>query len=305
VVRIILTWGLKMPMNKPLLLMPLLTAFCAVAADHVVILGFDGLSPDGVQNSKTPVMHEMMRRGAYTLHARGVIPTVSSPNWASMIMGAGPAEHGVTSNEWQPDKFEIAPLCTGDGGFFPTIFGVTRAQKPAATIGVFHDWDGFGRLLEGKSVDVLKHGEGPDATMDMAIAFVKERKPAFTFVHCDHVDHAGHQFGHGTPEYYDSVAKADALVGRMLAALKEAGIADRTIVLITADHGGVGKKHGGMTMAELEIPWIVTGPGVAAGRELKTAVRTYDTALTVAYLLGVKPPECWIGRPVMEAFATK
>ena len=35
-----------------------------------------------------------------SIHARGVIPTVSSPNWASMIMGAGPEQHGITSNDW-------------------------------------------------------------------------------------------------------------------------------------------------------------------------------------------------------------
>ena len=74
------------------------------------------------------------------------------------------------------------------------------------------------------------------------------------------------------------------------------------MLLVTADHGGVGKKHGGDTMAELEIPWIVHGYGVAAGKEIGTPVNTYDTAATVAYLLGLKPPACWIGRPVTEAF---
>ena len=91
----------------------------------------------------------------------------------------------------------------------------------------------------------------------------------------------------------------------MLAALEEAGIAERTIVLVTADHGGVAKGHGGSTMTELEIPWILTGPGVVRGRELHTPVRTYDTAVTVAHILGVKPSECWIGRPVLEAFGSR
>lgn len=281
------------------------SAVCGLAgADHVVILGFDCMSPDGIQKAKTPVIHDLMSNGAWTLHARGVIPTVSSPNWASMIMGAGPAEHGVTSNDWEPTKFQIAPLCVGDGGIFPTVFSLLRAQKPASTIGVFHDWDGFGRLFDNKAADVVKHGNGPDETMDAAIAFVKQRKPVFTFVHLDHVDEAGHKFGHGTAPYYEAVEKADALTTRMLQALKEAGIADSTVVLITADHGGVGKGHGGSTMAEIEIPWILSGPGVARG-ELKTHVRTYDTAATVAYMLGVKPSDCWIGKAVGEAFENR
>ena len=56
-------------------------------------------------------------------------------------------------------------------------------------------------------------------------------------------------------------------------------------------------------MAEIEIPWILHGPGVAAGKEITAPVNTYDTAATVAHLFGLKPPSCWIARPVLTAFA--
>ena len=55
--------------------------------EHVVIIGCDGLSPDGIVKAKTPHQDDLMKRGAFTLHARGVLPTDSSPNWASMITG--------------------------------------------------------------------------------------------------------------------------------------------------------------------------------------------------------------------------
>ena len=45
----------------------------------------------------------------------------------------------------------------------------------------------------------------------------------------------------------------------------------------------------GATMAEIETP---------------APVNTYDTAATVARLLGPKPPPCWIARRVQEAFET-
>src|SRR5207244_4506506 len=112
--------------------------------EHVVIIGVDGMSPKGVEVAKTPHMHQLMREGAWTLHARGVLPTVSSPNWASMIMGAGPEQHGITSNDWQTNKFDIPPVVSGPGGIFPTIFGVLREQKPQVKIACVHDWDGFG-----------------------------------------------------------------------------------------------------------------------------------------------------------------
>src|SRR2546425_889432 len=79
------------------------------AARRVVVIGCDGLSPQGITGAKAPVLRRLMKEGAYTLHARAVLPTDSSPNWASMIMGAGPEQHGVTSNDWEPGKFEVPP----------------------------------------------------------------------------------------------------------------------------------------------------------------------------------------------------
>jgi arylsulfatase A-like enzyme len=138
--------------------------------------------------------------------------------------------------------------------------------------------------------------------MAEAVAYLKRERPLFTFIHLDHVDRAGHKQGHGTPAYYAAVAEADRLLGELLEGMKDAGMDGRTILLITADHGGVGTKHGGMTMAEIEIPWILHGPGVARGRELVGPVNTYDTAATVAYIFGLKTPGAWIARPVLEAF---
>ena len=271
-------------------------------AEHVVIIGCDGMSPNGVLKAKTPIMHQLMKDGAYTMHARGVMPTSSSPNWASMIMGAGPEQHGITSNDWQTNKFDIVPTAVGSGGIFPTIFGLLREQRPKSVIACFHDWNDFGRLFERKAADMIEDSEGPTNAARHAVAYIKEHKPTFTFIHLDHVDHVGHQIGHGTPEYFDSVEVADKLIGEVIQGLKDAGIWKTTILIITADHGGVNKGHGGATMAEIEIPWIISGPGVAVGKEIKKPINTYDTALTVAYIFGLQPPECWIGKPVTDAF---
>lgn len=279
-----------------------LYAFGAFAqVQHVVVIGVDGMSPNGVLNADAPNMRRLREQGAWTFHARGVMPTVSSPNWASMIMGAGPEQHGVTSNEWETNKFEIEPTVKGPGGFFPTIFSVIRAQRPDAFLAVYHDWDGFGRLVERKLVNVVEHDEGPTNTMRQAVACLASHQTTLLFVHLDHVDHAGHEFGHGTPQYYAAVKVTDELLGQMLAAIRDAGLEETTVVLVTADHGGVGKGHGGATMAEIEIPWIIRGPGIRRGYEIKSPVNTYDTAATIAFLLKVTPPDAWIARPVTEA----
>jgi len=183
---------------------------------HVVMFGVDGMSPDGVRRANTPNMHRMMQEGAYTLHDRSILPTSSSPNWASMISGAGPERTGVTANSWERNDDGIAPVAIGDEGIFPTIFSVVRHGKPDAEIGVIHDWDGLARLVEATKVNYIIHEEGPYKTISEALRYVSDKKPDFLFIHLDHVDGAGHEFGHGTQKYYEAVGLADSLLGVLM-----------------------------------------------------------------------------------------
>jgi len=102
--RAILEWVLQMASSVCILGLVLggiigcTAAVAAVPVEHVLIIGCDGFGSISFTPTNTPVLHQLMRSGSYTLHARGVMPTSSSPNWASMIMGAGPEQHGVTSN---------------------------------------------------------------------------------------------------------------------------------------------------------------------------------------------------------------
>ena len=134
----------------------------ASGVKHVIVIGVDGMSPDGIQKANTPVMDGMMKTGAYTLNARGVLPTSSSSNWASMVSGAGPEQHGVTSNGWERNDYTFPAVSTGTEDIFPTIFGVTRKQHPDMEIGAIYNWSGFGRLIERSalSYDVTKEDVG-------------------------------------------------------------------------------------------------------------------------------------------------
>jgi len=270
--------------------------------DHVVVIGVDGLGSAGLRRTPTPHLARLRKTGASTLSARAVMPSSSSPNWASMIMGAGPDLHGVTSNDWQPWKFEKPPAFIGSGGIFPTIFGVLREQQPEATMAVFHDWKDFGRLLETNAPNVLRHVKDAIETAEAAMVYLRTNPPQFLFIHFDGVDHAGHAFGWTSPQYGKALELTDSLIGGILDTLETAGLRKKTIILVTADHGGKGTRHGGNSPEELEIPWILNGPGVRRGVELRSPVNTFDTAPTLAFIFGLDPPACWIGKPVREAF---
>lgn len=283
----------------------------AVAAEewpgvrHVVIIGVDGLSGLGVEGADAPVMQGLMSHGAFTLRARAQLPTSSSTNWKAMISGAATEVHGVTSNDWERTDHSIQPMDQGPEGTYPTIFSRLRLQRPDATIAAVFHWGGFARLGEAAACDVYEHRTTAEATTDRAVEVIRQFRPTLMFVHLDHVDGAGHGSGWHTPAYFAAVEQADAMIGRILAALDQAGMRESTLVILTSDHGGIGRSHGGESMVELEIPWIVAGPGIASGRRLTAPVLTADTAATAAAALGITLAPSATGRAVLAAKADR
>ncbi len=269
---------------------------------NVVVIGVDGMSPDGIKNAHTPMLDSMVKNGAATMHARSVLPSSSSPNWASMIMGADTEQHGITSNGWEKFDHRLPPVVATKEGTFPSIFTLFKDQQPEAQVGAIYDWDGFGRLFEKTEVDFDIDGDHEDGTTQDAVAYLAKNNPKFTFIHLDHVDHAGHSMGHGSQEYYTSVQKADSLIAKIVDATKASGMYENTMFVVASDHGGLGFGHGGESPAEMTIPFVLFGKGIKKGYEIEETVYQIDNAPTVAYALGLKTPQAWIGRPVKGAF---
>jgi hypothetical protein len=265
---------------------------CVTPIRHVVVIGIDGFGGVHVPMVATPVLDAMMGAGVHSLAMQNTLPTMSAPNWMSMIAGATADQHGVDSNEWEP----------GDSQPTPTFFAALREQKPAARIGVFHDWDGFAALVEPGVPDVIESPGDEQQTIAAALTWMTDNQPELLFIHLDLVDHAGHFNGWGSDAYDDAAETADALVGEVLAAIDDAGMAPYTAVLVSADHGGEGLFHGADTSLERPIPFIVTAPQIAAG-EVTRELRIFDIAATVTALLGVDAPASWLASPVIEALA--
>ena len=267
--------------------------------EHVILIGSDGFGAYAFENAKVPNLRAMMNEGSWSLQTRTVLPSSSAANWASMVMGAGPELHGYTT--WGSKKPDMPARVLDEYGMFPSVYALLRKERPNSEIGVIYEWDGIGYLFPKAAVN---HDQNPDGDIAIAVAastYIKEKKPNFLFVHLHDVDSVGHKVGHGTPEYYAAIERTDAHIGTILKSIKDAGIEKKTVVLFTADHGGVNKGHGLISMAEMQIPWIIKGPGIQKGKELSESIMTFDTAATIADLLKLKTPQVWIGRPVKGA----
>ena len=121
--------------------------------------------------------------------------------------------------------------------------------------------------------------------------------------HCgDGLDGTGHSKGWYSPDYYEYLSRLDACIGRIIQALKDAGIYDETVSIVTGDHGGPDKGHGTLAMEDMESPLVIFGPHVKRDYQIEAPVVQYDVAATIAYVLGIELPQVWRGKPVKEAF---
>lgn len=282
----------------------LLSGQAAEKAKHVVLIGLDGWGAYSVSKAEIPNIRKMMNEGCYTLKKRSALPSSSAINWASMFMGAGPELHGYT--QWGSKVPELPSREVTENGIFPTIFYLLHKARPEAEIGCLYEWEGIKYLADTLALDY--HAQAPDynkhpeALCGMAEKYIKEKTPVLLAVCFDNPDHVGHAAGHDTPEYYAKLNELDTYVARIVQAVKDAGMFDETIFIITADHGGINKGHGGKTMQEMETPFIICGKNVKKGGEFSESMMQYDVASTIAYIFGLKQPQVWIGRPMKQVF---
>ena len=282
----------------------LLSGQAAEKAKHVVLIGLDGWGAYSVSKAEIPNIRKMMNEGCYTLKKRSALPSSSAINWASMFMGAGPELHGYT--QWGSKVPELPSREVTENGIFPTIFYLLHKARPEAEIGCLYEWEGIKYLADTLALDY--HAQAPDynkhpeALCGMAEKYIKEKTPVLLAVCFDNPDHVGHAAGHDTPEYYAKLNELDTYVARIVQAVKDAGMFDKTIFIITADHGGINKGHGGKTMQEMETPFIICGKNVKKGGEFSESMMQYDVASTIAYIFGLKQPQVWIGRPMKQVF---
>ena len=100
--------------------------------------------------------------------------------------------------------------------------------------------------------------------------------------------------------YFGLVSYLDENIGKVLGALRDAGLADDTVVMYTSDHGdnlGARGLWGKSTMYEeiAGVPMILAGPGVPAGKRVATPVSHVDAFPTIVEIAGEKMPSGFPG----------
>ena len=110
--------------------------------------------------------------------------------------------------------------------------------------------------------------------------------------------------------YYACTSMIDGQVGRLLDALEETGLADRTIVALWSDHGYHLGEHNGIwqkrTLLEpsARTPLIIRDPRIGATPASRRIVELLDLYPTLAELAGLEPPARLEGRSLTPLMRT-
>jgi len=92
----------------------------------------------------------------------------------------------------------------------------------------------------------------------------------YVFVHYANPDDAGHDSGWGGSAWNAAVRAVDDDLAELFALIQsDPELHERTLVILSADHGGTGTGHSDVTLAaNYTIPFLVWGDGVQASADL-------------------------------------
>jgi predicted AlkP superfamily pyrophosphatase or phosphodiesterase len=243
---------------------------------HVILISIDGFAAFYLDDPRAPIpnIRRLAAEGVRADRMTVSTPSVTWPNHTTLVTGVPPGRHGVLANgriEPQPDgSYRIEPrrsraeLCRVETVYdaahaaglktaeinwpvtrdaptlhwrFPDHPSPIRYSTPALTQALVEQ-----KLLK-EPTDAAFTAIGSVARDEVwtraATHLIRKERPNLLLLHLLYSDGVQHAHGPNTDEAYAALALADRYVGDILQATRDAGIAGRTSVIVTADHGFV------------------------------------------------------------------
>ncbi len=243
-------------------------------ARHALVISVDGMGASfytaSSANLRIANLLRFKEEGSFAEGVVGVYPSVTYPSHTTIVTGRLPAEHGIYSNlsSREPGKNPRDWFWFSSAIKVPTLWDEARqhhlstaAVSWPVTVGAAIDWN-IPEIWDPQKGEVadplyLANYMNPALTLEIAAALgppqadadddanrtrlavylLKKHKPDLLLVHLATLDEAEHQHGPQSHEAAAALERIDARIGDLLAAVKDAGLANVTDVFIVSDHG--------------------------------------------------------------------
>lgn len=290
-------------MQRLLLLATFLLAACAPKREAtfpdapVILISVDTLRSDhlpayGYRGVATPNI-DALRRDAILFQRAWSHCPMTLPSHASILTGLLPTEHGVRNNVgYRLDRAKLRTLAEALRGRGYRTGAAVSSYVLRSETGIDDGFESYDDAIPVAAAGaVSEHQRSGYETLKVATAWIDQHaaQPFFYFFHI-YEPHAPYEGG-----YDAEVARADDIVGRLIARLKERGIYDRALIVFLSDHGeGLWQhgedQHGILLYREsLQVPLLIKLPGAARhGESIARPAALADVMPTILASLGME-----------------
>lgn len=291
---------------------------------NVVLVTIDTLRADyvgayGAGRARTPAIDALAGEGVRFDHCIAQAP-LTLPSHTSLLSATQPLFHRVRDNGAfrAPQELELLSEVLRGRGFATAAFigGYVLHGK----WGLNQGFDAYeDRFDPGRAGDLtMQTSKSAGTVLAEARAWLEQHgeRRFFTWIHL-----YDPHFPYEPPAPFDrqcagdpyrgEVEYTDAELGRFFAYLKGKGWYDRTLVVVTSDHGEGLNEHGEqkhgyfLYQTTIHVPLIVRAPRPLAARSVRQTVQLIDVAPTVLDLLRISAPARWQGKSMGRLLAGK
>jgi arylsulfatase A-like enzyme/Flp pilus assembly protein TadD len=275
--------------------------------DNVVLISVDTCRADylgcyGGQRRTTPNIDQIAGQGVIFKNVVTAVP-MTLPAHCSMLTGTIPPYHGVHDNlDYRLAESEVTLAeILKENGF--VTGGIISASVLGSQFGIGQGFDTFNDRFEKAGIaDLMVERKGGQTTR-LALDWLGRHKDEKFFLFLHYFDP---HFDYVPPEpfaskfadnlYAGEIAYADYCIAPVIQKLKELGLFDSALIIITGDHGEMLGEHGELTHgyfiyeSAIKVPLIFKLPGQNKAKKVEELAGLIDIVPTVCGLLDIVPP---------------
>ena len=290
----------------------------------IILISVDCLRPDhmglyGYQRNTTPRLDEFAEE-AFVFEAATAASSWTLPSHMSMMTGLTPSFHAVSRERKLGPSIGYLPELLSEGGY--EAIGVVSGAYLSPSFGFergFHKYRVLKRSRAAQTIDVatawLSEAQGRDVFLFLHLFdphwrylppddFVElfgprpENVDALLSTIIDRAPPSGPKDIEQLENLYDGeIAYVDQELGRLLDWLKERGLYEASMIIITSDHGEAFYEHEHWQHSDtlyeemIRVPLLVKWPYSSARTSVETAVSHVDLFSTILEAAGLPPTE--------------
>ena len=239
------------------------------------------------------------------------MPTDSAQNWGSLLHGVLPHKHGLKNGDVE------AGVPYDENSPYPSIYKLLERDSENIKMASYVAWEAINTGIIELSVKAdlyaplthectfkrwwlyfkhhyLKYSVYDYTVVSRLVDYIRNpenKNVELLLVHLTDVDEHGHGHGYGSPPYLNQIKIMDSQIATILNTIDEAGWSDDSLVIMTTDHGGIGKTHGGDSDVEVYVFLAVRGAGIEPGLKIESEVTNMDCAALILKALGKEIPK--------------